>query len=184
VNLCAVVHLVKLEVKHLRLLVSLRLGVAHGEAVGDLIRSEASDPLAEHPDTGFAKSKAGTGGLLEKALTRENLQAAWKRVKANMRGAGVDGLDIEQTAQAIRTSWPQTRLVATRWQIEIALSLEQPRHISTLPSGVISTQIPNDCNRGTAEVHGPQRKGNNGHSPADGDCRLPGNVFREISNAR
>ena len=46
---------------------------------------------------------------METALTRENLQAAWKRVKANKGAAGVDGLDIEQTAQLLRTRWPQTR---------------------------------------------------------------------------
>jgi len=86
-----------------------RVGVAHGEAVRDLISDEACDPLAEHPDTGSAKSKAGTGGLLEGALTRENLQAAWKRVKANKGAAGADGLDIEQTAKTIRNHWPQIR---------------------------------------------------------------------------
>ena len=47
--------------------------------------------------------------MLDAALTRENLQAAWKRVKANKGAAGVDGLDIEQTAQLLRTTWPQTR---------------------------------------------------------------------------
>jgi len=95
-----------------------RVGVAHGEAVRDLIGDEACDPLAEHPNTGSAKSNAGTGGLLEKALTRENLQAAWKRVKANKGGAGVDGLDIEQTAQAIRNHWPEVRqqLLAGRYR--------------------------------------------------------------------
>ena len=47
-----------------------------------------------------AQGRQGEGGrwtLLEAALTRENLQAAWKRVKANKGAAGVDGLDIEQT---------------------------------------------------------------------------------------
>ena len=86
-----------------------RVGVAHGEAVRNPISDEICDPPYEHPDTGSAKSMAGTGGLLEGALTRQNLQAAWKRVKANKGAAGVDGLDIEQTAQDIRRRWPQIR---------------------------------------------------------------------------
>jgi RNA-directed DNA polymerase len=74
--------------------------------------------LHEHPDTGSAKQLAGTGGLLEAALTRQNLQEAWKRVKANKGAAGVDGLNIEQTAQALRTSWPDIRqaLLAGRYR--------------------------------------------------------------------
>jgi len=86
-----------------------RVGVAHGEAGQDPISDEASDPPCEHQDTGSATTKVGTGGLLELALTRENLQAAWKRVKANKGAAGVDGLGIEQTAQVLRTRWPQIR---------------------------------------------------------------------------
>lgn len=86
-----------------------RVSVVHGEAVRDLISDEACGPLLEHQDTGSAKPVAGTGGLLEAALTRQNLQTAWKRVKANRGAAGVDGLDIEQTAQVIRTSWSDIR---------------------------------------------------------------------------
>ncbi len=59
--------------------------------------------------TGSARPTAGAGTLLEAALTRENLQVAWKRVKANKGAAGADGLDIEQTAQWLRANWPQTR---------------------------------------------------------------------------
>jgi RNA-directed DNA polymerase len=57
---------------------------------------------------------AGTGGLLEAALRRQNLQAAWKRVKANKGAAGVDGLGIEQTAEVIRTSWSDIRQALLR----------------------------------------------------------------------
>jgi RNA-directed DNA polymerase len=86
-----------------------RVGVAHGEAGRDLISDEARGPLPEHRDTGLAKRPTGTGGLLEAALTRQNLQQAWRRVKANKGAAGVDGLDIEQTAQMLKTSWPEIR---------------------------------------------------------------------------
>ncbi|HWT19868.1 MAG TPA: reverse transcriptase domain-containing protein, partial [Variovorax sp.] len=56
--------------------------------------------------------------MLEAALTRENLQAAWKRVKANKGACGVDGLDIEQTQRLLQTTWPQIRqeLLAGRYR--------------------------------------------------------------------
>jgi RNA-directed DNA polymerase len=47
--------------------------------------------------------------LLEAMLTRANLQQAWKRVKANKGAAGVDGLDIHQTAEVLKTGWPKIR---------------------------------------------------------------------------
>ena len=89
-----------------------------GEAQRDLISDEACGPPREHQGTGSAKLNAGTGGLLEAALTRQNLQLAWKRVKANKGAAGVDGLDIEQTAQALRQKWPDIRqaLLAGRYR--------------------------------------------------------------------
>ena len=86
-----------------------RVGVAHGEAGRDPISDEACGPLPEHRDTGLAKRPIGTGGLLDAALTRQNLQQAWRRVKANKGAAGVDGLDIEQTAQMLKTNWPEIR---------------------------------------------------------------------------
>jgi RNA-directed DNA polymerase len=85
-----------------------RVGVAHGEAVRDPASDEASGPPHEHPDTGSARPKAGAGTLLEAALTRENLQRRGSGEGQQGRG-GVDGLDIEPTAQLLRTSWPQIR---------------------------------------------------------------------------
>ena len=65
------------------------------------MREPASDetrgPRREHRGTGSA--------LLQAALTRENLQRAWKRVRANKGAAGVDGLDIDQTAELLKTEW-------------------------------------------------------------------------------
>jgi RNA-directed DNA polymerase len=43
------------------------------------------------------------------ALARENLQRAWKRVRANKGAAGADGLDIDRTAAHLRTAWPIIR---------------------------------------------------------------------------
>ena len=78
-----------------------RAGVARGEAGRDPVSDEASNPRHDTEGTGSA--------LLQSALTRENLQQAWKRVKANQGAAGVDGLDIEQTARQLRTTWPTIR---------------------------------------------------------------------------
>ena len=77
-----------------------------------MFRDEACGPPHEQPGTGSARPKAGARTLLEAALTRENLQRAWKRIKANEGAAGVNGLDIEQTAHLLRTNWPQTRPTA------------------------------------------------------------------------
>jgi group II intron reverse transcriptase/maturase len=72
-----------------------------GEARQEFVRDEASSPRHESKNTGSA--------LLRASLTRENLQRAWKRVKANKGAAGADGLSIEQTAQELRTKWPEIR---------------------------------------------------------------------------
>ena len=86
-----------------------RAGEGRGEAAPQPASDEACDPSQEHQGTGSAMQEAGAGTLLEAALTRENLQAAWKRVKANEGAAGVDGLDIEQTHCLLQTTWPQIR---------------------------------------------------------------------------
>ncbi len=78
-----------------------RAGVAPGEAGGDPVSDEASNPRRDTEDTG--------SGLLKAALTRENLRQAWKRVKANKGAAGVDDLDIDQTARHLVTGWPTIR---------------------------------------------------------------------------
>jgi len=78
-----------------------RAGVACGEAVRDPASEETDRPRHGNEDTGAA--------LLHAALTRENLKQALKRVRANKGAAGVDGLDIDQTARYLVTAWPAIR---------------------------------------------------------------------------
>jgi RNA-directed DNA polymerase len=78
-----------------------RFAVGRGEAPAGVRRDEAKGTRQEKEDTGSA--------LLEAALTRENLRRALKRVRANRGSAGVDGLDIDQTARKLVTDWPAIR---------------------------------------------------------------------------
>ncbi len=78
-----------------------RAGGTHGEAGRDPVSDEANNPRRDTESTGSA--------LLTAVLTRENLQRAFKRVRANKGAAGVDGLDIDQTAKQLVTTWPVIR---------------------------------------------------------------------------
>lgn len=78
-----------------------RPGTGRGEAARGPDSGETRRPRHETEDTG--------PGLLRAVLARENLQHAWKRVRANKGAAGADGLDISQTAAHLRTAWPAIR---------------------------------------------------------------------------
>jgi RNA-directed DNA polymerase len=79
-----------------------RAVAASGEAAREAVSDETRGPRR-------ATESTGSASLLAAALTRENLQQAWPRVKGNKGSAGVDGLDIEQTAQYLKTAWPDIR---------------------------------------------------------------------------
>ena len=78
-----------------------RHAVSRGEAPRGACRDEARGPRHDTEDTG--------AGLLDAVLERANMQRAWRRVKANRGTAGVDGLDIDQTARQLKTEWPRIR---------------------------------------------------------------------------
>lgn len=78
-----------------------RVAVRRGEASSKAASDETRFPRLELEDTGR--------DLLLQALARENMQRAWKRVKANKGAAGVDGLDIAQTEAHLKTAWPSIK---------------------------------------------------------------------------
>ena len=78
-----------------------RSGRGQSEALSELGSDEALGPRHEAEDTG--------PGLLRAVMARENMQQAWKRVRANRGAAGIDGLSIDETAERLRTEWPAIR---------------------------------------------------------------------------
>ena len=72
-----------------------------GEALPEMTSDETSLPRQEAEGAGR--------DLLEQAFARENMQRAWKRVKANKGSAGIDGRDINQTAEHLRWAWAGLR---------------------------------------------------------------------------
>ncbi|KAF0332795.1 group II intron reverse transcriptase/maturase, partial [Gigaspora margarita] len=78
-----------------------RTEITSGETVRNPVSDEVNRPQNEPDNAGQ--------GLLERAFARENLKRAWKRVKANKGAAGVDGLDIDQTAEYLLTQWAGIR---------------------------------------------------------------------------
>lgn len=79
-----------------------RVVTGEGEAHAEAARDEARPAFQQQ--TGL-----GREDLLWQALSRENMAAAWKRVKANKGSAGVDGLTIEQTPEFLKSHWPRIR---------------------------------------------------------------------------
>jgi group II intron reverse transcriptase/maturase len=78
---------------------------------------------------------------LEAVLSKENLRVAWLAVKANQGAPGVDGRDIEETAEHLRVHWMdiETKLLRGDYQPGAVRAVEIPK-----PSGgVRQLGIPN-----------------------------------------
>ena len=77
--------------------------------------------------------------LLERILSKENMEAAWKRVKANQGAPGVDGVSIEQFPEHTRPLWAgiHESLLAGRYQPLPVRRVEIPKaNGGTRPLGI------------------------------------------------
>ena len=76
------------------------------ECSGETREAERSE---ESPTAACGDERSGTSGLLELALTRENLQAALKRVKKNKGSPGIDGMTVDALPGHLRAHWSELR---------------------------------------------------------------------------
>ena len=77
--------------------------------------------------------------LLERILSRPNMQQAWKRVRANRGAPGVDGMAIDQFPAFARNKWPDIRqsLLAGTYQPKPVKRVEIPKPTGgTRPLGI------------------------------------------------
>jgi RNA-directed DNA polymerase len=65
-----------------------------------------AEPFAANP---ASKSPASAEQLMEEVCNRENLETAWKRVRRNKGGPGVDGMTIDAAKDYLREHWPNIR---------------------------------------------------------------------------
>ena len=65
-----------------------------------------AEPFAANP---APESPASTEQLMEEVCSRENLEAAWKRVRRNKGSPGVDGMTIDAAKDYLREQWPNIR---------------------------------------------------------------------------
>jgi RNA-directed DNA polymerase len=87
---------------------------------------EGAEPLMAKPAT---ESPAVTDQLMEEVCDRENLERAWKRVRGNKGGPGVDGMTIDAAKDFLRESWPDIRdqLLAGTYRPQPVKRVEIPK---------------------------------------------------------
>jgi len=95
--------------------------------------------------------------LLERIVSRQNMQRAWKRVKANKGAPGIDGKSIEEFPEFARNHWDDVResLLAGTYQPSPVRRVEIPKPTGgTRPLG-IPTVLDRLIQQAIAQVLGP-----------------------------
>ena len=76
------------------------------EGRGEAPRAERS---VQRPSAKVDEQSPAVGSLLERIVSRSNMQRAWKRVKRNGGSPGVDGVTVEEGAAWLREYWSGVR---------------------------------------------------------------------------
>jgi RNA-directed DNA polymerase len=96
-------------------------------------RGEAPDASGEGAELLMAKpileSPANEERLMEEVCDRQNLEIAWKRVRANKGSPGQDGMTIEAAVEYLREHWPIIReqLLTGTYQPQPVKRVEIPK---------------------------------------------------------
>ncbi|NRP75804.1 Group II intron-encoded protein LtrA [Ensifer psoraleae] len=98
-------------------------------------RDRGEPPVSGYPgaEPSVAKpapeSPAWIEQLMEKVCSRENLETAWKRVRSNKGGPGVDGMTIDDAKAHLREHWPsiRSRLLEGTYQPQPVKRVEIPK---------------------------------------------------------
>jgi RNA-directed DNA polymerase len=87
---------------------------------------QGTEPFAVTPDP---ESPAVAEQLMEEVCDRENLERAWKRVRGNKGGPGVDGMTIDDARDYLREQWPsiRSRLLEGTYQPQPVKRVEIPK---------------------------------------------------------
>lgn len=84
------------------------LNISQG-GVSSISETAQHVPNVKSSPSGRAQQPALNDNLMERVLSPENLQAAWKRVKGNKGAPGVDGISVEDYPRWARAHWAATR---------------------------------------------------------------------------
>ena len=79
------------------------------DPVGDIATEDAGRQGSDECRHGGKHGKVQEQTMMEQILSAENLQAAWRRVKANAGAPGIDGMTVEAFPAFCREHWPRIR---------------------------------------------------------------------------
>ena len=77
---------------------------SRGETLG--ADAQGTEPLTAKRNT---ESPAGKERLMEEVCDRKNLEIAWRHVRKNKGGPGVDGMTIDETWDYLKEHWSTIR---------------------------------------------------------------------------